>query len=235
MSQAKVFFQDLGCMSYQEAWDLQEKVLRAGTDLKLLNRNHPQSKVLPENHLFFVEHPHVYTIGKSGSLDNLLLTREEMEERGIEFFKINRGGDITYHGPGQLVGYPILDLEQFKPDLHLYLRNIEEAAILTLADYGIEAGRIDGFTGVWIDVAGDDPRKILAIGVRCSRWITMHGFAFNVNSDLSYFDNIIPCGIGDKGVTSIQAELGRFIEMEEVKEKMKRHLAELFDFEYAVN
>lgn len=231
----KVHFKDLGQMSYQEAWDFQEKVLKVGTDQKLLNRKHPESAVLPDNHLFFVEHPHVYTLGKSGSLDNLLLNPEEMAERGIEFYKINRGGDITYHGPGQLVGYPILDLEQFTPDLHLYLRNIEEAAILTLAEYGIAAGRIDGLTGVWIDMEGNDPRKILAIGVRCSRWITMHGFAFNVNSDLDYFGHIIPCGIDDKGVTSIQAELGRPIEMEEVKEKMRRQLAGLFGFEFAAN
>ncbi|MCL4103851.1 UNVERIFIED_CONTAM: hypothetical protein GTU68_029168 [Idotea baltica] len=155
-----------------------------------------------------------------------------MEAEGIEFFKINRGGDITFHGPGQLVGYPILDLDQFKPDLHLYLRNIEEASIATLKEYGIEAGRIDGLTGVWIDMEGTDPRKILAIGVRCSRWITMHGFAFNINTNLDYFGHIIPCGIDDKGVTSLAKELGRPVDMTEVHEKMKRHLAGLFGFDF---
>lgn len=231
MSKPHVFFQDLGNIRYQDAWDYQEKLLKQGSDQKLFNRKNPDAAIPPVNHLLFVEHPHVYTLGKSGSLDNLLLNESEMKERGIEFYKINRGGDITYHGPGQLVGYPILDLEQFKPDLHLYLRNIEEATILTLAEYGIEAGRVDGLTGVWIDGESEDPRKILAIGVRCSRWITMHGFAFNVNSDLDLFGHIIPCGIDDKGVTSLAAELGRPVDMDEVKGKMKQQLAGLFGFD----
>ena len=220
-------------MSYQDAWDYQERLLKKGADQKLVNRKFPEQAILPDNYLLFVEHPHVYTLGKSGSMDNLLLSEQDMEEREIEFYKINRGGDITYHGPGQLVGYPILDLEQFKPDLHEYLRRIEEATILTLAEYGIAAGRIDKLTGVWLDIDSDDPRKILAIGVRCSRWITMHGFAFNVNTDLDYFGHIIPCGIDDKGVTSLAAELGHPVDLEEVKGKMRKHLAALFGFEFA--
>jgi len=233
MSRPSVRFEDLGRMGYQEAWDYQEKLLKVGVDQKLQNRKQKdQPDIVPQNHLLFVEHPPVYTLGKSGSMDNLLLNEVQMEEEGIEFYKINRGGDITFHGPGQLVGYPILDLDQFKPDLHLYLRNIEEATIETLKEYDIEAGRIDGLTGVWIDMEGDDPRKILAIGVRCSRWITMHGFAFNINTNLDYFGHIIPCGIDDKGVTSLAKELGRPIDMAEVHEKMKRHLAGLFGFDF---
>ena len=233
MSLPTVYFQDLGRMSYQDAWDYQEGLLKKGADQKLVNRKFPEQAILPDNYLLFVEHPHVYTLGKSGSIANLLLSEQDMEEREIEFYKINRGGDITYHGPGQLVGYPILDLEQFKPDLHEYLRRIEEATILTLAEYGIAAGRIDKLTGVWLDIESDDPRKILAIGVRCSRWITMHGFAFNVNTDLDYFGHIIPCGIDDKGVTSLAAELGHPVDLEEVKGKMRKHLAALFGFEFA--
>lgn len=233
MSRPQVLFEDLGGFRYQAAWDYQEKLLRAGVDQKMHNRKHPEEAQIPKNHLLFVEHPHVYTLGKSGSPENLLLNEAEMEERGIEYFKINRGGDITYHGPGQIVGYPIFDLEQFKPDIHLYLRNLEEACIKTLAEYGIEGGRIDGLTGVWLDIETADPRKILAIGVRCSRWITMHGFAFNVNTDLDYFGHIIPCGIDDKGVTSLAHELGRPLDIEEVKGKMKGHLAELFGFDWA--
>jgi lipoyl(octanoyl) transferase len=162
----------------------------------------------------------------------LLLSEAQLAEKGIDFYKINRGGDITYHGPGQIVGYPIFDLEQFRPDIHEYLRKMEESCIQTLAEYGIESGRIDGLTGVWLDVAGPNPRKIMAIGVRCSRWITMHGFAFNVNTDLSLFDNIIPCGIDDKGVTSIAKELGHAVDIEEVKGKMKAHMADLYGFEW---
>ena len=233
MSLPRVRCEDLGGFRYQAAWDYQEKLLRAGVDQKMFNRNHPDEAQVPQNHLLFVEHPHVYTLGKSGSPDNLLLSEAEMETRGIEYFKINRGGDITYHGPGQIVGYPIFDLEQFQPDIHLYLRNLEEACIRTLAEYGIKGGRIDGLTGVWLDIETDDPRKILAIGVRCSRWITMHGFAFNVNTDLDYFGHIIPCGIDDKGVTSLAHELGRPMDMEEVKGKMKGHLADLFGFSWA--
>lgn len=234
MSKPTVAFHDWGLVRYQAAWDRQEQLLQAGVTVKTNNRKFPdQPQLVPQNHLVFCEHPHVYTLGKSGSMDNLLLSEAQLEERGIDFYKINRGGDITYHGPGQIVGYPILDLEQFRPDIHEYLRKMEEACILTVAEYGIEAGRIEGLTGTWVDIHGENPRKIMAIGVRCSRWITMHGFAFNVNTDLGLFDNIIPCGIDDKGVTSIAAELGRKMDMEEVKAKMKAHMANLYGFDWA--
>ena len=227
-----VRFEDMGGMRYADAWEYQEKLLKVGVDRKTHNRKFPDEFSLPDNHLLFVEHPHVYTLGKSGSMDNVLLSEAELAEKQIDFFKINRGGDITYHGPGQIVGYPILDLEQFKTDIHWYLRNLEEAAIRTLADYGITAGRIPGLTGAWLDEEGANPRKILAIGVRCSRWITMHGFAFNVNTDLDYFGHIVPCGIDDKGVTSMQNELGRKMDMEEVKGVLKGHLKDLFQFDW---
>lgn len=233
MSKPIVEYRDLGLISYKEAWDLQEKILLEHVKIKTENRNHPERENVPiPNILFFCEHPHVYTLGKSGSMDNLLLNEAQLNEKGIAFFHINRGGDITYHGPGQIVGYPIIDLEQFKTDIHWYLRNLEEACIRTIAEYGIDGGRIDGLTGVWLDIEGPDPRKILAIGVRCSRWITMHGFAFNVNTDLDYFGNIVPCGIDDKGVTSLSKELGRPVDIEEVKTKMRSHMAELFGYDY---
>jgi lipoyl(octanoyl) transferase len=228
-----VKFLDWGLVRYQEAWERQDVLLTEGVVIKTNNRKFPEQPALtPKNYLVFCEHPHVYTLGKSGSLDNLLLSEAQLAEKGIDFYKINRGGDITYHGPGQIVGYPIFDLEQFRPDIHEYLRKMEESCIQTLAEYGIESGRIDGLTGVWLDVDGPNPRKIMAIGVRCSRWITMHGFAFNVNTDLSLFDNIIPCGIDDKGVTSIAKELGHAVDIEEVKEKMKAHMADLYGFEW---
>ncbi|MBL0016673.1 MAG: lipoyl(octanoyl) transferase LipB [Bacteroidetes bacterium] len=228
-----VKFLDWGLVRYQEAWERQDVLLTEGVVIKTNNRKFPDQPALtPKNYLVFCEHPHVYTLGKSGSLDNLLLSEAQLAEKGIDFYKINRGGDITYHGPGQIVGYPIFDLEQFRPDIHEYLRKMEESCIQTLAEYGIESGRIDGLTGVWLDVDGPNPRKIMAIGVRCSRWITMHGFAFNVNTDLSLFDNIIPCGIDDKGVTSIAKELGHAVDIEEVKEKMKAHMADLYGFEW---
>jgi lipoyl(octanoyl) transferase len=209
MMKPKVEFLDWGLVRYQEAWERQDVLLTEGVTIKTNNRKFPDHPTLtPKNYLVFCEHPHVYTLGKSGSLGNLLLTEAQLAEKGIDFYKINRGGDITYHGPGQIVGYPIFDLEQFRPDIHEYLRKMEESCIQTLLEYGIESGRIEGLTGVWLDVDGPNPRKIMAIGVRCSRWITMHGFAFNVNTDLSLFDNIIPCGIDDKGVTSIAKELG---------------------------
>ncbi len=230
MSQPTVEFRDLADMRYQEAWDYQERLLRQGVDQKMVNRKEPENAALPKNYLLFVEHPHVYTLGKSGSTDNLLLSEQELEERSIDYFKINRGGDITYHGPGQIVGYPIFDLEQFKPDIHEYLRRLEEACIRTLADYGIEGGRIPGLTGVWLDIDSERPRKILAIGVRCARWMTMHGFAFNVNTDLDYFGHIIPCGIDDKGVTSLAAELGEKQDFKAVQKKMKGYLADEFGF-----
>ena len=181
--------------------------------------------------MIFCEHPHVFTLGKSGHLSHLLVNEEQLASKGASFYKINRGGDITYHGPGQLVGYPIFDLENFFTDIHKYLRFLEEAVILTLAEYGIVGGRITGSTGVWLDWENPKARKICALGVRSSRWVTMHGFAFNVNSDLDYFSNIIPCGITDKAVTSLQKELGRWVEMAEVQQKVKKHLAVLFEME----
>lgn len=221
-------FQDLGNMRYKDCWAYQEQLFEEAIERKMALRKGEEGPQ-PENHLLFVEHPHVFTLGKSGDEAHLLLSAKALDEAGIDYFKINRGGDITYHGPGQIVGYPIIDLEQFFTDIHRYLRTLEEAIILTLSEYGIEAGRIDGLTGVWIDGEGDNPRKIAALGVKCSRWITLHGFAFNVNTNLSYFNKIVPCGIDDKAVTSLQAELGRELDIEEVKEKLKLHIANLFD------
>ncbi len=229
----KVVFRDLGLMDYQEAWDYQGEIFDKTVALKITNRKAEkgQTEVTP-NYLLFVEHPHVYTLGKSGDEKNLLLDEKGLKERNATYYKINRGGDITYHGPGQLVGYPILDLDNFFTDIHKYLRLLEEAVIRTLKEYGIEAGRIEGLTGVWLDhIEQKDPRKICALGVKASRWVTMHGFAFNINSDLSYFESIIPCGIDDKAVTSLQKELGREIPLPEVQLKMKKHIAELFEMD----
>ncbi len=229
----RVEFRDLGLIDYQQAWDYQEGLFADTVALKIRNRNLPSSEQSPTpNFLLFLEHPHVYTLGKSGKQENLLLDESGLKENKATFYKINRGGDITYHGPGQLVGYPILDLDNFFTDIHKYLRLLEEAVILTLDEYGIEAGRIAGLTGVWLDaITQENPRKICALGVKSSRWVTMHGFAFNINSDLNYFGNIIPCGIDDKAVTSLQKELGKEVPMEEVKEKMKKHLSSLFEME----
>jgi lipoyl(octanoyl) transferase len=241
MSKQQVIYQDLGLMQYQQAWDYQEHLLNRNVQIKSSIRNlelagnHTDSssntppELETENYLLFVEHPPVYTLGKSGHIENLLIDDEERAAKGIQFFKINRGGDITFHGPGQVVGYPILDLEKFYTDIGKYLRNIEEVIILTLAEYGIKGERSPGETGVWIDpdLAGYE-RKICAIGVRCSRWITMHGFALNVNTDLNYFKHIIPCGIGNKKVTSIQNELGREISMAEVKGIVQRKFRDVF-------
>ena len=227
----KVVFQDLGLIDYKEAWDYQEKRFNEILDVKKNNRKeNRQDSTL--SYLLFCEHPHVYTLGKSGDENNLLVNEDYLKYRGATFYKINRGGDITYHGPGQIVGYPILDLDNFFTDIHKYLRYLEEAVILTLADYGIESTRSDGETGVWLDVGGEKARKICALGVRSSRWVTMHGFAFNVNCELSYFGNIIPCGIVDKSVTSMQKELGREVDMQEVQHKLKGHLKKLFDFQF---
>ena len=230
----KVKFQDLGQMDYQQCWDYQEELFGTAVQQKIENRRHPENEeVIPANHLLFVEHPHVYTLGKSGSLDNLLLNEEQLKEVSATFYKINRGGDITYHGPGQIVGYPILDLDQFFTDIHKYLRYLEEAVIRTLAEYGVEASRFEGYTGVWLDSDDEEKaRKICAMGVRCSRWVTMHGLAFNINSDLNYFGHIIPCGIDDKAVTSLQHELGRPVDMQEAKDRLQKHLADLFEMEY---
>ncbi len=234
MNKPQVTFQDWGLVKYQAAWERQEALLQVGVAIKTENRKHPENpQKTPVNTLVFCEHPHVYTLGKSGSIDNLLLNEAQLAEKEIDFHKINRGGDITYHGPGQIVGYPIFDLEQFRPDIGEYLRKMEEACILTLKEYGLESGRIKGATGVWLDIEGDNPRKIMAIGVRCSRWITMHGFAFNVNTDLQLFKNIIPCGIDDKGVTSLAHELGRELDIEVVKGQMRKHMQDLYGFDFS--
>lgn len=229
----RVEFRDLGRMDYQEAWDYQETIFAETVALKIKNRNLTSSEqIITPNFLLFVEHPHVYTLGKSGKSENLLLDESGLEKHHARYYKINRGGDITYHGPGQLVGYPILDLDNFFTDIHKYLRLLEEAIILTLADYGVLAGRIDGLTGVWLDhIKQENPRKICAIGVKSSRWVTMHGFAFNLNVDLSYFRHIIPCGIDDKAVTSLHLELGKPVDELEAKEKVKKHLCDLFEME----
>ena len=229
MQQIKV--KDLGLIDYKEAWDFQEQLFKETIDIKIQNRKE-NTTFATENQLLFCEHPHVYTLGKSGKEAHLLLSEAMLKQKGATYYKINRGGDITYHGPGQIVGYPIFDLDNFFTDIHKYLRFLEEIIIRTLAEFGIESGRYKGYTGVWLDA--DDPRKarkICAMGVRCSRWVTMHGFAFNVNADLSYFGNIIPCGIDDKQVTSLQKELGREVNMEEIKEKLKKHFAALFEAE----
>jgi len=227
MMNKKVEFIDWGLTDYQEAWDRQELIFNETIAVKTDNRNNNTTVETP-NHLVFVEHPHVYTLGKSGHPENLLLDEQGLTEKKATYHKINRGGDITYHGPGQIVGYPILDLDNFFTDIHLYLRTLEDAIILTLKDYGIPSGRYPGFTGVWLDADNEKARKICAMGVRCSRWVTMHGFAFNVNTDLDYFKNIVPCGIDDKDVTSMQRELGRPLDMEEVKGVLKEHISNLF-------
>jgi lipoyl(octanoyl) transferase len=230
-----VFFTDWGLLDYEQAWAKQEELFSSTVALKTKNRNQPDEQIPTTNHLIFVEHPHVYTLGKSGKPENLLLSENGLKEKQATYYKINRGGDITYHGPGQIVGYPILDLDHFFTDIHLYLRTLEEAVILTLKDYGIAAGRYTGFTGVWIDPDLPSARKICAMGVRCSRWVTMHGFAFNVNTDLEYFKNIVPCGIDDKDVTSMQRELGKQIEMAEVKKNLMQHIAVLFSMKIIEN
>ena len=230
----KVKHINLGLIDYKEAWDYQEELFQAIIDVKRANRKRENEGLALEqtqSKLIFCEHPHVFTLGKSGQQSHLLVNEEQLAAKGARFYKINRGGDITYHGPGQLVGYPIFDLDNFFTDIHKYLRYLEEAVILTLAEYGIKAGRIKGSTGVWLDWDKPKARKICALGVRSSRWVTMHGFAFNVNSDLNYFTNIIPCGITDKAVTSLDKELGRPVEMKEAQEKMKKHLEVLFEME----
>jgi len=217
-------------MDYQEAWDRQEAIFARVVQQKTDNRVNGTA-IPTDNYLIFVEHPHVYTLGKSGKPENLLLDEAGLSAKQATYYKINRGGDITYHGPGQLVGYPILDLDNFFTDIHLYMRTIEEAVIHTLADYGIEAGRYPGYTGVWLDPDKANARKICAIGVRASRWVTMHGFAFNVNTNLDYFKHIIPCGIEDKAVASLSDELGREVDIRKVKGHLKQHFADLFGME----
>tara|TARA_R110002012_G_scaffold109617_2_gene253659 strand:+ start:9791 stop:10474 length:684 start_codon:yes stop_codon:yes gene_type:complete len=219
-------------MDYKKAWDYQEELFLKTIEIKTSNRKLEEvSHKITPNYLIFLEHPHVYTLGKSGSESNLLLDQNGLKEKEATYYRINRGGDITYHGPGQIVGYPILDLDNFFTDIHKYLRLLEEAVILTLKDYGIDSGRIKGLTGVWLDYeeGATNPRKICALGVKSSRWVTMHGFAFNVNTNLDYFKNIIPCGIEDKAVTSMEAELGEKQDFSEVSSKLKQYIAELFE------
>jgi lipoyl(octanoyl) transferase len=241
MKNKRVILQDWGLKDYKEAWDRQEAIFADTVKLKTEIRNrqvavladtdHPTEEILTPNYLVFCEHPHVYTLGKSGKPEHLLLDEAGLKEKKAVYYTINRGGDITYHGPGQIVSYPILDLDNFFTDIHLYLRTLEEAIILTLADYGLKAGRYPGYTGVWFDADNEKARKICAMGVRCSRWVTMHGLAFNVNPDLDYFKNIVPCGIDDKAVTSMQQELGREVDINEVKQILTRHISVLFGME----
>lgn len=227
----KVILQDLGLKDYKETWDYQELLFQEIVDLKIQNRRTGGTTPTP-NHFLFVEHPHVYTLGKNGDINNLLVNEAQLKENEATFYKINRGGDITYHGPGQIVGYPILDLDNFFTDIHKYLRFLEEMVILTLADYGLKCERSEGETGVWLDVGTPFARKICAMGVRASRWVTMHGFALNVNANLGYFDLMIPCGIKGKAVTSLNVELGqKEVDMAEVKQKLLHHFTTLFEAE----
>ena len=227
----KVLLRDLGSKDYKETWDYQEVLFKQTVNLKISNRR-KKTAIETSNHFLFVEHPHVYTLGKSGNMTNLLVNEDQLADKNAKFYKINRGGDITYHGPGQIVGYPILDLDNFFTDIHKYLRLLEEMVILTLAEYGLKAERSIGETGVWLDVGTPFARKICAMGVRASRWVTMHGFALNINTDLGYFDLMIPCGIKDKAVTSLNVELGqKKVTISEVKLKLMKHFATLFEAE----
>jgi lipoyl(octanoyl) transferase len=226
-----VELQDLGVQDYKDTWDYQETLFKSVVDAKIKNRRE-ELNLPTTNYFLLVEHPHVYTLGKSGDMSNLLVNEEQLAEKGASFYKVNRGGDITYHGPGQIVGYPILDLDNFFTDIHKYLRFLEEMIILTLEEYGLKAERSPGETGVWLDVGTPFARKICAMGVRASRWVTMHGFALNVNANLGYFDNMIPCGIRGKAVTSLNVELGKKeVDIEEVKEKLLKHFTTLFEAE----
>ncbi|MCL1672460.1 lipoyl(octanoyl) transferase LipB [Elizabethkingia ursingii] len=228
-----VIFQELGVLDYQSAWDYQEKLLKSNIDIKINNRQlQPEDTTETENHLLFVEHPHVYTLGKSGHEENMLANNDMLKEIDATYVKTNRGGDITYHGYGQIVGYPVLDLENFYTDIHRYMRELEEIIIRTIAEYGLKGERSPGETGVWLDVGRPYARKICAMGVKASRWVTIHGFALNVNTDLRYFEYIIPCGIKDKQVTSLKRELEREVDIEEVKLKIKKHFQEVFQTEW---
>lgn len=227
-----VEFQDLDLIDYKEAWDYQTSLFKSVIDQKIYNRKNPTSITKTKNYLLFCEHPHVYTLGTSGSTENLLISESILKNIGATYYKINRGGDITYHGPGQLVAYPIFDLDYFFSDIHKYLRFLEESVILTLNEYGIIGGRIDGLTGVWVDIDTANPRKICALGVKSSRWVTMHGIGFNVNTDMSYFDAIVPCGIKDKAVTSVEKELGEKVNLFEIKNRLRENLSNVFDFNY---
>jgi lipoyl(octanoyl) transferase len=240
MKNKKVILQDWGLTDYKVAWERQEQLFGETVKLKTEIRNRqalvvagdePAEETPTPNYLVFCEHPHVYTMGKSGKAEHLLLDEAGLKEKNAVYYPINRGGDITYHGPGQLVSYPILDLDNFFTDIHLYLRTLEEAVILTLAEYGLTAGRYPGYTGVWFDGDNDKARKICAMGVRCSRWVTMHGLALNVNADLDYFKNIVPCGIDDKAVTSMQQELSHEVNLKDVQKILTQHISVLFGME----
>src|SRR6185437_9766238 len=239
MKNKKVIFEDWGLLDYKKAWDKQEALFAETVNLKTEIRNRRVASEGNEyggdtatpNYLIFCEHPHVYTLDKSGKPENLLLDEEGLKKKNASYYPINRGGDITYHGPGQIVSYPILDLDNFFTDIHLYLRTLKEAVIHTLADYGLKAGRYPGYTGVWFDADNERARKICALGVRCSRWVTMHGLAFNVNTNLNYFKYIVPCGIDDKDVTSMQRELGYEVDIIEVKKILKHHISVLFNMD----
>jgi len=221
-------FKDIGLIEYKKAWEFQEKIFDKTLKIKSKNRNEGTS-LKTENHLIFCEHPHVYTLGNSGNKENLLVNEDYLKSRGATFYKTNRGGDITYHGPGQIVGYPIFDLDNFFNDISKYLRFLEESIILTMKEYGLDGQRSDGETGVWLDVGKTNARKICALGVKTSRWVSMHGFAFNINTDLSYFENIIPCGINDKQVTSLEKELGIKIDIDRVKQQLKSNIELVFE------
>lgn len=227
----KIQLQDIGLKNYKDAWDYQNELFQEIIAIKLENRDREEQKPTP-NYFLFTEHAHVYTLGKSGNANNLLLNEKQLKEKGITFFKSNRGGDITYHGPGQIVGYPIIDLDNFFPDIHIYMRKLEEVIILTIAEYGLKGERSEGETGVWLDVGTPFARKICALGVRTSRWVTMHGFALNVATDLGFFDHIIPCGIRGKTVTSLEVELGKKIPHQEVKDKILKHFTTIFEAEF---
>ncbi|BDS10052.1 lipoyl(octanoyl) transferase LipB [Aureispira anguillae] len=229
----EIIYKDLGVIPYTEAWDLQTKLFEEVVERKLTNRKLEVEEQQEQFHyLLFCEHPHVYTLGRNGKEAHLLLNEATLSQKNATFHKINRGGDITYHGYGQLVGYPILDLDEFFTDIGRYVRLLEEAIIRMLAEYQIVGERIKGLSGVWIGVGTNNPRKICAVGVHLSRWTTMHGFALNVNTDLTYFRHIVPCGIDDKAVTSMEQELGQVVDLDEVKEQLKRHFADLFEANY---
>jgi lipoyl(octanoyl) transferase len=238
MKNKKVILQDWGLIDYKKAWDRQETLFAETVNLKMELRNRMaiagdnyDDETPTQNYLVFCEHPHVYTLGKSGKPEHLLLNDDQLKEKQASYYPINRGGDITYHGPGQIVCYPILDLDNFFTDIHLYLRTLEEAVILTMADFGLKGERYPGYTGVWLDADNEKARKICAMGVRCSRWVTMHGLAFNVNAQLDYFKNIVPCGIDDKAVTSMQQELGEQVDLNKVKQILQHHISVLFGME----
>tara|TARA_Y100000589_G_scaffold128534_1_gene122452 strand:- start:605 stop:1306 length:702 start_codon:yes stop_codon:yes gene_type:complete len=226
----EVIVQKLGLIDYKEAWDIQEQYFKSAIDRKIARRN-DDSLPLPHNYLLFCEHPNVFTIGKSGNEDHLLLSQKELVSNDTSYYKINRGGDITYHGPGQLVVYPILDLEQFFTDIHKYMRLLEQVVINTLSHFKIDSGRIEGMTGVWVDYSKNKPRKICAMGVKSSRWVTMHGIGFNINTDLSFFSHIVPCGINDKAVTSLQKELGVEVDLSVIEKRVLQEFQTLFDFD----